>query len=70
MEEKVGWVENLDEDDVRVGWVGDLKKGVMEHCDEMMGKEEVEVNWVGYLRKNEMLVSWAEDVAEGEEVVQ
>ena len=59
----------MDEEDVRVGWVGDLKEEVKEHCDEMMGQEEVEVSWVGDLRKDEMLVSWAEDVAEEEEAV-
>ena len=30
MEEKVGWVEDLNEDDVRVDRIGDLKKRVME----------------------------------------
>ena len=28
--EKVGWIEDLDEEDVRVIWVGDLKVKVME----------------------------------------
>ena len=37
-------VEDLDEEDIRVGWVGDLKEEVMEHCDEMIG-QEVEVSW-------------------------
>ena len=37
MEEKVGWVEDLNEEDVGGCWVGDLKEEVMEHCDEMMG---------------------------------
>ena len=59
----------MDEQDVKVGWVGDLKEGVMEHCDEMMEQEEVEVSWVEDLRKDEMLVSWDEDLAEGGEVV-
>ena len=44
MEEKVGWVEDLDEEEVRVCWFGDLKKEIMEHCDEIMGQEEVEVS--------------------------
>ena len=43
MEERVGWVEDLDEEDVKLGWVSDLKEGVMEHCDEMMEQDEVEV---------------------------
>ena len=41
----------------------------MEHCDEMMGQEEVQVSLVGDLRKDEILVSWAEDLAKEEEAV-
>ena len=63
-------MKKLNEDDVRVGWVGDLKKGVMKHCDEMMRQEEVEVSWVEDMRKDEMLVSWAQNLVEGKEVVQ
>ena len=35
----------------------------------MIGQEEVEVSLVRDLRKDEMLVNWAEDLAEEEEAV-
>ena len=48
-EVEVGCIEYSEEEEVRVGWIGNLEKEVMVCCDEVMEVGEVEVSWVGDL---------------------
>ena len=61
---EVGCVKYLEEDEVGVGWIGDLEEEVMVCCHEVMEEGEVEVIWIRDMEESEILINQTEDMVE------